>query len=40
MSWRERYEPVAGAPGEDRLYTFMCSKLEIDVSTTSLCLPK
>jgi len=37
---RDRYEPVAGAPGEDRLYTFMCSKLEDDVSPTSLCLPK
>jgi hypothetical protein len=35
-----RDEPVAGAPGENRLYTFMCSALEDDVSTKSLCLPK
>lgn len=37
---RDRHEPVAGAPGEDRVYTFMCSKLEDDVSPKSLCLPK
>jgi hypothetical protein len=36
----ERDEPVAGAPGENRLFTFMCSPLEQDESTRSLCLPK
>jgi hypothetical protein len=35
-----RAEPVAGAPGEARLYTFMCSALEDDVSPKNLCLPK
>src|SRR5690606_5294183 len=25
---RGRYEPVAGAPGEDQVYVFMCTKLE------------
>lgn len=37
---KDRDEPVAGAPGEARLYTFMCTPLEGDVSTTNLCLPK
>jgi hypothetical protein len=35
-----RDEPVAGAPGEARLYTFMCSAIEADVSAKRLCLPK
>jgi FG-GAP repeat len=37
---KDRDEPVAGAPGEARLFTFMCSALEDDVSTKSLCLPR
>jgi hypothetical protein len=37
---KDRHEPVAGAPGEDRLYTFMCSELEGDVSAKRLCLPR
>jgi hypothetical protein len=37
---KDRDEPVAGAPGEDRVYTFMCSPLEDDVSKESRCLPK
>lgn len=37
---RDRDEPVAGAPGEARLYTFMCSGLESDVSAERLCLPQ
>jgi hypothetical protein len=37
---KDRDEPVAGAPGEERVYTFMCSPLEEDVSKESLCLPK
>jgi hypothetical protein len=37
---RERDEPIAGAPGEDRLYTFMCSELDGDASRDTLCLPK
>jgi hypothetical protein len=36
----DRDEPVAGAPDEDRLFTFMCSELEDDVSGNTLCLPK
>lgn len=36
---RERDEPIAGAPGEDRLYTFMCSELDGDASGEPLCLP-
>lgn len=34
----DRDEPVAGAPGSETVYVFMCSKLETGVST--LCLPK
>ena len=37
---RDRDEPVAGAPGEQRVYTFMCSDLEADVAKQTLCLPK
>lgn len=37
---KDRDEPAAGAPGEDRVYTFMCSALEEDVSNEHLCLPK
>lgn len=37
---KQRDEPVAGAPGEARLYTFMCSALEEDVANQRLCLPK
>ncbi|HEX6243030.1 MAG TPA: integrin alpha [Polyangiales bacterium] len=37
---KERDEPVAGAPGEQRVYTFMCSDLEADVAKQTLCLPK
>ena len=37
---RDRDEPIAGAPGDARLFTFMCSELEGDVSANSLCLPK
>jgi hypothetical protein len=37
---KDRAEPVAGAPGEASLYTFMCSALEDDVSPKNLCLPK
>jgi hypothetical protein len=36
---RGRMEPVAGAPGADRVYVFMCSTLESE-STKSYCLPK
>jgi len=35
-----RDEPVAGAPGSKALYLFMCTKLEGDVSSSNLCLPK
>lgn len=37
---KDRDEPVAGAPGEDRLYTFMCSELDGNASGDTLCLPK
>jgi hypothetical protein len=37
---RDRDEPIAGAPGEDRLYTFMCSELDGAASGDTLCLPK
>jgi hypothetical protein len=37
---RDRDEPVAGAPGEQRVYTFMCSSLEDDQKGRDLCLPK
>jgi hypothetical protein len=37
---RDRDEPVASAPNEDRLFTFMCSELEDDVSGNTQCLPK
>jgi len=37
---KDRDEPVAGAPGGDAVYVFMCSKLEGDVSPSNLCLPK
>lgn len=37
---KNRDEPVAGAPGEQRVYTFMCSDLESNQSNRSLCLPK
>jgi hypothetical protein len=36
---RGRDEPVAGAPGADLVYMFMCSKLEGEKPTT-MCLPK
>jgi hypothetical protein len=36
---RDRDEPIAGAPGEDRLYTFMCSELDGDATGDTLCLP-
>jgi hypothetical protein len=36
---RGRDEPVGGAPGEDRVYMFMCSELE-GGSIKSYCLPK
>ncbi len=37
---RGRDEPVAGAPGGDAVYVFMCSPLEGDVSPSHRCLPK
>ncbi len=37
---KDRDEPVAGAPGGEAVYLFMCSKLEGDLSPSSLCLPK
>jgi FG-GAP repeat len=37
---KDRDEPMAGAPGEARLFTFMCSELEDDVDGNTLCLPK
>jgi hypothetical protein len=36
---RDRDEPVAGAPGSDLIYMFLCSKLEGEKPST-LCLPK
>jgi hypothetical protein len=36
---RGRDEPVAGAPGSDLVYMFLCSKLEAEKPTTQ-CLPK
>jgi hypothetical protein len=37
---KDRDEPVAGAPGEDRLYTFTCSELDGSAVGETLCLPK
>jgi FG-GAP repeat len=37
---KDRDEPLAGAPGEQRVYTFMCSSLEADVANRTQCLPK
>lgn len=36
---RGRHEPVAGAPGEDQVYVFMCTKLE-DFAPSTKCLPE
>jgi hypothetical protein len=40
LQTKDRDEPMAGAPGEARLFTFMCSELEDDVDSNTLCLPK
>jgi FG-GAP repeat len=35
-----RDEPVGSAPGEERTYMFMCTKLDGDANASRLCLPK
>jgi hypothetical protein len=37
---KDRDEPIAGAPGEDRLFTFTCSELEENLAANPLCLPR